>query len=212
LNVAPATAGLNRQHAGGQRAARAGNRAFTLVEIVVVVMILGLMITVVVTGTYLVFRDRETLKGEARKLAGFLQNVRAQAAIKGKTYHVEYNLKDKVYFAWFPKPAQEGEVVSGSDEDEQRTAGAYFELPSRTGADGRRVYTCWIDRIVFADGSVAREESVRLPFAPKGGGHWHYVYLTNADGEFYTVEINPFTGSADTFPGEIKPEPPERLK
>jgi type II secretory pathway pseudopilin PulG len=206
-----AKTGFRIEHAGGHRAARASRRAFTLVEMVVVTMIVGLTIIVVAAGTYLVFRDRETLKGEARGLAGFLQHLRAQAAIKGKTYHVEYNLKDQIYFAWFPKPAEEGEVESGDDE-QQMTAGAYYEMPSRTGADGRRVYSCWIDRIVFADGSVAREESVRLPFAPRGGGHWHYVYLTNADGEFYTVEINPFTGSADVFPGELKPEPPERLK
>lgn len=198
--------------AGGFHAARVSRRAFTLIEITVVIMILGLMIVIVATGTFLVFRDRETLKGEARSLAGFLQNVRSQAAVKGRTYYVEYNLKDQVYFVWFPRAAEEGEVASGDDEEDQMVAGGYFEMPSRTGANGQRVYSVWVDRVAFADGSVAKDESVRIPFAPKGGAHWHYIYLTNSDGEFYTVEVNPFTGSADIFPGEMKPEPPERLR
>lgn len=193
-------------------ARRAGFRAFTLVELVVVIMILGLVGLLVVSMSMMLFRDSETLRSEARALAGFLQNMRAQAAIKGKTYYVEYNLKDQNYFVWFPRPAEEGEVVSAEGDEADLVAGAYYGMPSRTGASGKLVYSCWIDRVAFADGSVAKDDSVRVKFAPRGGAHWHYVYLTNSNGDFYTVEVNPFTGSADILQGEVKPEPPERLR
>lgn len=206
-----AMATTSSMHTGGRRAARLAQRAFTLVELTVVVLLVGLFLMVVVTSTYFIFRDRETLRGTARELAGFLENVRTQAAIKGKTYKVEYNLKDQQYFAWTPRKPEPGEVLDAED-DESYVAGGFFELPSRTNAGGQRTYTCWIDRIAFGDGSVAKDDNVVIKFSPKGGGHWHYVYLTNNEGEFFTIEISPFTGSADVFPGEMKPDEPERLK
>lgn len=202
---------IAQSRSGGRRAARLGQRAFTLIEITVVVMIIGLTLMLVVTGTYFAFRDRETLKGEARSLAGFLESVRTNAAVKGKTHRVEYNLKDQTYFAWFPRKAEEGEVIEG-DGDDAFVAGAFFEMPSRTGAGGQRNYSCWIDRIAFGDGTVVKDDSVKIDFAPRGGGSWHYVYLTNLEGEFYTISLNPFTGGADYYPGELKVQPPERLK
>ncbi|MBX3475205.1 MAG: type II secretion system protein [Planctomycetes bacterium] len=196
---------------GGRRAARLGQRAFTLIEITVVTLLIGLFLMVVLTGTYFAFRDRETLKGEARALAGFLETVRTNAAIKGKTHRVEYNLKEQLYFVWFPRKAEEGEVFEG-DDDDAYVAGAYFEMPSRTGSGGQRVFSCWIDRVAFGDASVVKDDVVKIDFAPRGGGSWHYVYLTNQEGEFYTISLNPFTGSADYYPGEMKIPPPERLK
>ena len=56
------------------------------------------------------------------------------------------------------------------------------------------------------------DATVKIDFMPSGGSHWHLIYLTNEDGEFYTVEVNPFTGAAEVYPGELKPEEPERLK
>lgn len=203
---------IGPQHrTGGLRAARLSQRGFTLIEITVVVLIIGLMLMIVVTGTYFMFRDRETLKGEARSLAGFLESVRSKSALSGKMHKVEYNLKDQQYFVWFPRKAKEGEVIEG-DEDDAYVAGAYFEMPSRTNSSGQRNYSCWIDRIGFGDGTVAKDETVRIEFAPKGGTSWHYVYLTNLEGEFYTIVLNPFTGAADYVQGEAKIEPPEKLK
>jgi prepilin-type N-terminal cleavage/methylation domain-containing protein len=196
---------------GGLQAARLSQRGFTLIEITVTVLIIGLMLMIVVTGTYFAFRDRETLKGEARALAGFLEHVRTLAATKGKTYKVEYNLKEQQYFVWVPRKAEEGEIVEGDDEDAY-VAGAYFQMPSRTSGSGERRYSCWIDRITFGDGRTSKDESVVIMFEPKGGTSWHYVYLTNQDEEYYTIELNPFTGAADYVQGEAKVEPPERLK
>lgn len=205
-------AGFLTSTAGGRQAARLHRRGMTLVEITVVVIILGISVVVVATGTMMAMRDRETLKAEARSLAGFLQNIRMQAAIKGQAFEVEYNLRDQVYFPWIPKEPKEGEVVQENDDGTSLVAGGFHEMPSRSGPGGQRVYTVWIDRIALGDGSVVRDEVYRTRFSPRGGGHWHYVYLTNAEGDFYTIEINPFTGAADITPGEHKPEPPERLQ
>lgn len=196
---------------GGRQAARRSQRAFTLIEITVVILIIGMTLMIVMTGMFFVFRDRETLKGEARALAGVLEHLRTKAAVSGKKHRIEYNLKEQQYFVWSPRKAEEGEVIEGDDENAY-VAGAAFQMPSRTSSSGEKRFTCWIDRITFADGKDIKDDTILIDFTPKGGTSWHYVYLTNVDGEFYTIELNPFTGSADYIKGEAKPEPPERLK
>lgn len=197
--------------AGGPRAARLPARGMTLVELTVVILLLSLIVVATVTVGFFAMRDKEQLKSQARNLAGFLEQVRSQSAVSGRAFAVEYNLKEQHYFAWVPRKAEEGEVQEGSDDD-GRVASAYYEMPSRFRADRSKEFAVWIDRVAFADGSSESNDTVRVEFAPRGGGHWHYVYLTNEDGEFYTIEVNPFTGAAEIYPGELKPEPPEELK
>ena len=193
---------------GGPRAARFASRGMTLIEITVVVLIMGLSLVVVVTAGYLIMRDREQLKSEARELAGFLETVRTRAALTGKTLTVEYDLQEQIYFVWMPGKAEEG--IEKSEED-SRKAGAYHRMPSRFRGDRSRVFSVWIDRIAFADGTSEDDGKIEVDFDPRGGGHWHYIYLVNQKDEFYTIEINPFTGLAEVYPGEIEPEMPERL-
>ncbi|MCC6465837.1 MAG: hypothetical protein IT463_10895 [Planctomycetes bacterium] len=197
--------------AGGRRAARLPARGMTLVELTVVILLLALIVVGTITVGYFAMRDKEELKSQARTLAGFLEQVRSQSAVTGRPYAVEYNLKEQIYFAWVPRKAEEGEVTEDADDD-GRVASAYHEMPSHYKADRSKVFGVWIDRVAFADGSSEQDGSVRVEFAPRGGGHWHYVYLTNEDNEFYTIEVNPFTGAAEIYPGELKPEPPEELK
>lgn len=176
-----------------------------------VVLILGLTVMAVAIGGYLGFRDTEQLKDEARHLSGFLEQVRSRAAIRGKRYVVEYNLEDDLqgYFAWSPREGRKGENLDyGEVNDDSYDRVGLHEMPSRQRANGSRVYAVWIDRIAYADGGTTNDREVRVDFMPTGGSHWHYVYLTNAEGEFYTIEVNPFTGFAEIYPGEVTPEEP----
>ncbi|HRJ78023.1 MAG: prepilin-type N-terminal cleavage/methylation domain-containing protein [Planctomycetaceae bacterium] len=186
-------------------------RGFTLVELTMVVMLMGLMVMAVFSVGYFTARDSEDLKSQARALAGFLESVRTNAAVKGKPYAVEYNLDEQYYFAWVPRAGQGGEVVD-PEADESRAAGAYIQLPSRFSGARTREFTVWIDRITFPDGASESRGSVKIEFTPSGGSHWHYIYLRNVRDEVYTIEVNPFTGMAEVSPGELRPEPPERLK
>lgn len=198
---------------GGLMAARAARAGFTLVEIAMVVLLLGLMIMVVVVAGYLGFRDTEQLKDEARQLAGFLSQVRTLSAIQGKRFTVEYNLGDEQqYFVWRPRNIEPGEVYEETDDDEARAASGVHQMPTRVRGDGSREFGVWIDRIGFGDGTSTQDTRVRIDFMPTGGSHWHMVYLTNASGEFYTISVNPFTGATEVYPGEYKPPEPERLR
>lgn len=185
-------------------------KGFTLVELVMVVLLMGALIMAVFTVGYFSMRDTEDLKSQARSLAGFLETVRGNAALKGRAYAVEYNLDEQYYFAWIP-PVSGGEAPLSS-EDETRSAGTYIQLPSRYTSANRREFSVWIDKVAFADGSADTRGSVKVEFMPEGGSHWHYIYLRNVRDEYYTIEVNPFTGLAEIFPGELKPELPERLK
>lgn len=192
-------------------AARSAKAGFTLIEMTVVVLLLGLTIMVIAVGGYFGIRDSEQLKDEARYLAGFLEQVRSKAALTGKRHVVEYGLDEdnQNYFAWVPREPEEGEIMEYDVvDDEAYVAAGFHDMPTRRQANGSRVYAVWIDRIAFADGSETSDREVKIDFMPTGGGHWHYVYLTNAEGDFYTIEVNPFTGSAEVYPGEIEPEEP----
>jgi type II secretion system protein H len=198
-------------HRFGRSGGRA-TRGFTLVELTVVVMIMGIMVMAVFTVGYFSMRDSEELRSEARQLAGFLETVRSNAALKGRAYAVEYNLDEQIYFAWMPPGSADAEAAVSTSADEDRVAGGYFQLPSRYTARNTREFAVWIDRIAFPDSQSENRGTVKIEFTPEGGSHWHYVYLRNVRDEIYTIEVNAFTGLAEVMPGEVKPEPPEKLK
>lgn len=185
-------------------------RGFTLVEMVVVVLLLGITTMAIAAGGYFVFRDTENLKSEARTLAGYLENIRTQSAIKGKKYSVEYDMDAQIYFAWLPKEAEEGEVVEADDEG-SRVATGYHEMPSTYKVNGDKEFSVWIDRITWPNGEDVDSGKVEVDFTPDGGSHWHFIYLMNKEGEYYTIEINPFTGLAEVFPYEKKPDEPKEF-
>lgn len=186
-------------------------RGTTLIELVVVVLILGVSVMIVMTAGYLSFRDTEELKAQARTLAGFLESVRLNAAVRGKSFFVEYNLDEQKYFSWVPAIPREGEVIDPQSSD-ALVQGVELYMPNRFNAAGQREFSTTIERIVFADGSQMTGGVYKLEFSPRGGAHWHFVYLRNKLGEYYTIEINPFTGLAEIHPGERKPEQPEKVR
>jgi len=201
---------------GGRQAARVRSAGFTLIELSVVAVLLGLMLVVVMVAAGVAFRDSEELKSEARELAGTLEMVRTLAILRGETHTVQYNLDfdNQGYFVWMPvnsEGASGGELIEETDHG-YRVAAGFHRMPSRFKADRTRLYSTWIDRIAFGDGTETTDAEVRVDFRARGGSHWHYVYLTNLNDEFYTVEINPFTGVADIYPGELIPDPPEVLR
>jgi type II secretory pathway pseudopilin PulG len=212
----PAQLPVSAGNTGGRGAARVRYSGVTLIELVVVVLLLGIMLIMVVITGALFVRDNEQLKQEARRLAGTLESVRTLSILNGKTYTLQYNLDfdNQGYFVWIP--AEPDAIGSGSLYEETdegyRVAASFTQMPTRHRADRSLFYAVWIDRIAFGDGSETTDDEVRIEFRPRGGSHWHYVYLTNNNGDFYTVEVNPFTGVADIYPGELQPDPPEVLR
>ena len=157
---------------GGLRAARSARAGFTLVEITMVLLLLGLLIVIIVVSSYFAFRNKEQLKDEARSLAGFLEEVRTLSAVNGKRYTVEYSLDEdeQKYFVWAPRKVEEGDVVEPTSEDEEtRVAIGFHPMPTRTRGDGSRVYSVWIDHIAFGDGSTTDDAKVKIDFMPAGG-------------------------------------------
>ncbi|MBX3458522.1 MAG: hypothetical protein KF696_01000 [Planctomycetes bacterium] len=197
--------------ASGLTAARFGRRGFTLVEMTMVVLLLALLVLAVVMVAAMAFRDRELLKNEARFLAGYLENIRSLAALHGKTYTVQYDLDEQRFFVWEPRRVEQGEVYESND-DENRVASGFHPMPTRYDGSGQAYYQVWIDRVGYGDGTTSRERNVRVDFLPTGGSHWHVVYLSNEAGEFYSIEVNPFTGFAEIYPGQLEIEPPRKAE
>ncbi|MCC6574790.1 MAG: hypothetical protein IT462_13505 [Planctomycetes bacterium] len=183
----------------------------TLVELVVVVLIMGISVMIVLIAGHLSLRDTEELKAQARTLAGFLETVRLNAAVKGRSFFIEYNLDEQKYFAWVPKEPKEGDVIDPESND-ALVQGVELFMPNRYNAAGQREFSTWIDRVAMGDGKGQSRGLVKIEFTARGGSHWHYVYLRNKNNEFYTIEVNPFTGLAEVHPGELKPEPPEKVR
>ncbi|MEE9311439.1 MAG: type II secretion system protein [Planctomycetota bacterium] len=206
-------------HSGGQKAVRFRQRGFTLIELTVVIVVMGILAVGTISFGYMAFRDKEQLKDEARSLAGYLENIRGLSAHSGKTHTVVYDLDQQMYFTWVPaKNPDEGEILEDGDESDLRKAAGYHRMPNRFNARREREFNVWIDHIAFADGSTADDKKVLIDFSPEGGGHWHYVYLssdkdnTGDEKFFYTIEVNPFTGAAEIYPGIVEPEEPEKAE
>jgi hypothetical protein len=164
------------------------------VELLLTVTLLALVVTYVVInveGLIPVYR----LEGAARELGATVAEVQAQAAVKGKTHGIVYDLTGGRYWILAPDQVEEGEVEVDEEEGEKK--------PIRLIAlRARRLHK----GITFKDVSLGGERKkfngeVKILFDPEGAGMPHAVHLEGSKERAYTVEVNPFAGTVEFFKG-----------
>jgi len=175
-----ATTTVLRSACGG--AARAGRSAFTLVELMVVVVIIGLI------GGVAVLSLDNVLPGQALNtaidnLSDALYGARNEAIARSRKFEIHYQIDDDEYWIETPYRA-DGEGLVRSDEEARR-------LINRTSLAKKQIQivSVTIDEKVYYDGEV------EVRFDPLGATSHHTVVLEHGvREETYTVEVMPLTG------------------
>lgn len=183
---------------GGERpvpVAGAGFRGFTLVELMVVVVIVGLMVGVAATRLdFMVPKYR--LRGAAREVAGLFKAARSRAAGSGKDVYVEIDLPRGLYWMLvaFPKAA---EGIEAADPK----ALEYQPVQQQALPEGVK----FVDVIQGAQERIDTGRA-RMRVTPFGSSAHLIVNMKNADDREISVKMNGFTGSITFFEGRMEAE------
>ncbi len=192
-----------------------GRHGFTLIEIVIVLLLIGLVFTFVVPQ----FRARTDadLKRSSVRLAATLEHVFYQSAFRRETYRLQYDLeRGRYWLDRFVDPAAPGAKPAatrpGGDEDpdpEERQA------EDEAGLAGRAHYVR--DRTVVPE-PVRLPEGVRITdvttqyletisegkafthFFPDGYAEPTVIHLADRNKSEYTLVVSPLSGKVSVIP------------
>ncbi len=179
----------------GARAQRAG---FSLVELLVVLMILGLMAGVMVIGASAMLPG-SYLSQTVHTLAAEVYGARSAAISQNHTYHIEYDIDANRYHLVTPFRKEAREAGELARTEEERLVTNLQEIPR-----GIEISRITIDGEDYEDGKV------RVRFAPNGTVSSHSVLLTQGEYENqFTLEVLPLTGLIRFHDGDFVRELPE---
>ena len=169
----------------GADAPRGRGRAlgFTLIELVVVVLIVGLMATLAVTRMdFLVPKYR--LRAAARGVGSLAKQARVRAAATGKDVYLEMDLSRGLYWLLvaFPKEPEPGQEPDFS-------ALEYAPILQHELPDGVQFH----DVVLGPEQKVDRAQA-RVRISPFGASDHVIVNLRNEDDRRMSVRMNGFTG------------------
>ena len=172
-----------------------GGRGFTLVEVMVVVVIVGLMAGLAATRMdFLVPKYR--LRGAAREVAGLFKQARSRAAGSGHDVYVEIDLPRGTYWLLiaFPKP------VAGAEAADPKAL-EYQPISQQVLPDGVK----FVDVIQGSQDKIDAGRA-RMRVTPFGSSSHLIVNLKNAEDREISVKMNGFTGSVTFHEGRLEAE------
>jgi len=142
---------------------------FTLIELMVVIVILGVIATVIAPNIDRI-SPKYSLRAGAREIASTIEHVRSQSALTGETYSIVYELDKKQY--WILLPVKMDEYGQPSEEDREPVR------PPRLLPSGVKI----VD-IITSDNESHADGEVQIDFSPFGNTGSHIVLLQYEDKE-----------------------------
>ena len=170
---------IDRQH--GDRAIR--RRGFSLIEVLVVVIILGLMLYLV-TPNVDGLLPSSRMDGAARELANTIELVRTRAIITGVKHYIRFDLDNQVYYIL----------------DEENRSDSFFAYnPGGSLAPAHVPRGVRIKDIAFASGDIIGQGEIEVSFQPVGLFDDHLIHMANDRGDQITIEVNALTGIPEFY-------------
>ncbi len=159
-------------------------QGFTLLEIVVVILIMGILASVVgpaLSGVSPKYR----LRAAARDVGSNINHVRSLASATGKLFVLHYDLETQKY--WMVHPPEPDEDPDMDIADRQQ--GTVNSMPIGVT----------IDEIFLPDGSSETGGELDLRIDPLGNEGSHILVLKNNDDQIITIKFNALLGFVDYF-------------
>jgi prepilin-type N-terminal cleavage/methylation domain-containing protein len=161
------------------------SKGFTLIELAVVIVILGVMMTLVIptfgeiTGA--------NLKRSTRHLTGMIRFLRDEAEAKKAVYRLRFDVQNGHYWT---------ETLTVASD---RTA-EFKRVPSAISTEGSLS-----GNTMFKDVKAASHpDDPYILFTPDGWVEKTFVYLRDGDGKDYTLIVRPLTGATELQEGEVE--------
>jgi prepilin-type N-terminal cleavage/methylation domain-containing protein len=168
---------------------------FTLVELMVVVMILGLVGGIAVTS-WAALMPNQQFNTAVRNLSEVIYGTRSDAIARNREFRIRYDLDQDTYAV--RTPFMPGGGFATTDEDADHLWTHETDL-KRSGIDLLQIA---VDDKIFTDGRVD------VYFLPLGGSAHHVVQLKQeVKQREFTLEVLPLTGEIRMHDGLFVREP-----
>jgi len=174
---------------------RTGSGGFSLVELMVVLVIIGMMATVATISWQYVLPNQRFNTG-IRNLSKHLADTRSKAIAFSRKFEFHYHIDENRYWVETPYRPEGGFAIS---DDEPRRDIYITNLEDKYGIE---IVSVTIDDRVFTDGEV------EVHFDPLGAGAGHRIVLNrniNENDNLYTLEVFPLTGEIRLHEDELRP-------
>lgn len=174
-----------------------GRRAFSLVELLVVILILGLIGgTVAISATTMLPNQR--FNSAVRTLSDVLHTTRADAITKNHEFRIYYDLDNDRYWVRTPFNPEIGGFAKSEDEPHM------LVYENDLQASGIA-----IEQVVI-DGEPYTAGTIYVRFDPLGASSNHSIYLRQSIYERdFTIEVLPLTGDIRFHDGPYERDAPD---
>jgi prepilin-type N-terminal cleavage/methylation domain-containing protein len=179
-----------RRRSPGGDWAPASEGGFTLIELMLVVVIIGIMVGLAVTRLDLLV-PKYRLRAAAREVASVLKQGKARAAAQGKDVYFEVDLAQGRFWllAPFPKPEEAGDTRPVESRPLQYEPVFVRQLP-----DGVH----FVD-VILGDKEKFTSGRARVRLSAFGASSHVILNLVNTDDVVIAVRMNGFTGLLQYF-------------
>ena len=160
---------------------------FTLLELSLVLFIIGLLVTVLVPR--LGGLEHARLDTSAKRLAALVRYLHGEAAFRGQTYRIRYDLDQHQYGVQVLTPSQETKTFVADESPLSQTV----QLPTNVTFTDIRVPS--IGRVQIGQ--------VFTHFYPQGYTDPTVIHLRDQQSRTVTVIIPPITGEATVYEGYV---------
>lgn len=161
------------------------SNGFTLIELAVVLVVLGVMVTLVIPAFSEI--TGANLKRSSRHLTGAIRFLRDEAEAKKTVLRLRFDVPNGHYWA---------ERLKVLDD---RTA-EFVKLGSAISAEGNLSGQTSFKRVRPA----SHPDDPYILFTPDGWVEKTFIHLRDGDGRDYTLIVKPLTGDTDLLEGEIE--------
>ena len=161
-------------------------RGYTLIELAVVVILLGLIFTIASPRIReSLFRDN--LKGATRQIVGIITELRDKAVREHKEYVLHFDLESSRF--WFDSPSM-------TEEERARAAADASPLPGEV-----RIMDVW-----FSERGKIMIGEVAILINKKGYIEQSVIHLGTEDRKEYTLVLSPFIRRVEVYDKYIEYE------
>ncbi len=187
---------------------RMHSRAFSLVELMVVVVILALFAAMTLSSAGLGSGPDYEIRSLARRVAGTMERSKQQAGITGRLVRLVYDFDNQQIYLLVPeKPdTRDNEVPEEFDEED---AEFHMQATFNIGEPGdREGSSVWLDSVQTYDGESYDSGQIEIDVRPIGSSTGHVVRLYSRNDEYLSIEMNPLTGTPHIYQGTKEVEEP----
>jgi type II secretion system protein H len=161
------------------------SKAFTLIELMVVIVVLGVMMTLIIPQLGNI--GDANLKRSSRHLTGMIRFLRDESQAKKTVYRLRFDIKDGKYWA------EEFVIISKDTAEWKRLQVAMANEGSLAG------------QTTFKDVQVgSHPDDPYIFFTPDGWVEPAFIHLRNSDDKLFTLIVKPLTGDTELREGEVE--------